>query len=63
MSQFVCFRNGEEKDWIDPVLNFTENDEEIIVDNGYYIYIFAKDNNGKLRSEDGTNVFDKWEIR
>ncbi len=62
MSQFVCFKKGKEEDWIDPVVDFTETDEEIIIDNGYYIYKFIKDDNGKLWSEEG-DCFDKWETR
>lgn len=39
MQEFVVFNQyGKEVDWIDPVENFTENENYWIVDNGIFTY-------------------------
>lgn len=38
----ILFENGQEIDWIDPVISIEENEHEWIVDNGYFKYHLTK---------------------
>ncbi|AWN04060.1 hypothetical protein PBI_PEREGRIN_235 [Rhodococcus phage Peregrin] len=41
-SEFVVIENGQEVEWIDPVISVIENSECWVVDNGHYQYSVVK---------------------
>jgi hypothetical protein len=41
-SEFVVIENGQEVEWIDPVINVEEHSDHWLVNNGHYYYPVVK---------------------
>lgn len=41
-NEFTCTFLDGTRDWIDPVVDFTEDEDRVVIHNGFYSYTFEK---------------------